>query len=221
MMMPGRIGKKFAQGGIISGPGGPTSDSVPVMASDGEAIISAKTVKKYPGIIDGLISGNIPGFKRTGIVGGQAQIRLQDSYELGHFAPPTKMTGAALQEFAKTQTQSVKDTIDRLIASVQNGLEHAFDVFTNEVVVQSTKLNQAIGEVGSGKTASTALFREEAVAGAGAYNAPLLAKMKDAGASSEELKSAVTDLAKEFDEVIKKLEVQKNTDLSLAEVKHK
>jgi TP901 family phage tail tape measure protein len=69
MMMPGRIGKKFAQGGMISGPGGPTSDSVPIMASNGEAIISAKTVKKYPGIIEGLISGNIPGFRKAGVVG--------------------------------------------------------------------------------------------------------------------------------------------------------
>jgi TP901 family phage tail tape measure protein len=202
MMMPGKATKKFAQGGMISGPGGSTSDSVPVMASNGEAIISAKTVKKYPGIIQGLISGNIPGFKRTGIVGGQAQIRLQDSYELGHFAPPTKMLGSELQEFAKTQTQSVKDTIDRLILSVQDGLEHAFDVFTNEVVVQSTELNQAIGEVGSGDKANKSLFREEAVAGAGAYNAPLLAKMKDAGASPEELKVAVNNLAEEFDKGI-------------------
>jgi hypothetical protein len=208
MMMPGKGLKKFAQGGIISGPGGPTSDSVPVMASDGEAIISAKTVKKYPGIIDGLISGNIPGFKRTGVVGGQAQIRLQDSYDLGHFAPAMQMSGRELQEFAKTQTQSVKDTINRLILSVQDGLEHAFDVFTNEVVVQSTDLNQAIGEVGSGKTASKELFREEAVTGAGAYNAPLLAKMKDAGASPKELETAVENLAKEFDQGINDLKKQ-------------
>ena len=205
MMMPGRIGKKFAQGGMISGPGGPTSDSVPIMASNGEAIISAETVKKYPGIINGLISGNIPGFRRAGKVGGDKAFRLQDSYELGHFAPAMKMTGAELQEFAKTQTQSVKDTIDRLINSVQNGLEHAFDVFSNEVVVQSTELNQAIGEVGSGKRAPAELFRQEAVTGAGAYNAPLLAKMKDAGASSEEIKNAVANLAKEFDEGITKL----------------
>ena len=205
MMMPGKAVQKFAQGGIISGPGGPTSDSVPVMASDGEAIISAKTVKKYPGIIDGLISGNIPGFKRTGVVGDQAQIRLQDSYELGHFAPPIQMKGRELQEFAQTQSQSVKDTINKLINSVQNGLEHAFDVFTNEVVVQSRELNQALGEVGSGNTAPKSLFKEEAVAGAGAYNAPLLAKMKEAGASPEELKIAVAQLAKEFDEGIKNL----------------
>ena len=208
MMMPGRMGKKFAQGGMISGPGGPTSDSVPIMASNGEAIISAKIVKKYPGIIEGLISGNIPGFKRAGIVGNQAQIRLQDSYELGHYSSAQQMTGRELQDFAKTQTQSVKDTIDRLIASVQNGLEHAFDVFTNEVVVQSTDLNQAIGEVGSGKTAPKELFRQEAVAGSGAYNAPLLAKMKDAGASPEELDIAVTSLANEFEKGIDGLKNQ-------------
>jgi len=78
MMLPGRgkVAKKFAQGGMISGPGGPTSDSVPVMASNGEAIISAATVKKYPGIVAGLISGNIPGFKKTGIVGEEAKERM-------------------------------------------------------------------------------------------------------------------------------------------------
>jgi TP901 family phage tail tape measure protein len=78
MMLPGRgkVAKKFAQGGMISGPGGPTSDSVPVMASNGEAIISAATVKKYPGIVAGLIAGNIPGFKKTGIVGEAAKERM-------------------------------------------------------------------------------------------------------------------------------------------------
>jgi len=91
MMMPGRGGKKFAQGGIISGPGGPTSDSVPVMASNGEAIISAKTVKKYPGIIEGLISGNIPGFKKTGIVGKTIGTVLGGAFTQRQFSPAAMM----------------------------------------------------------------------------------------------------------------------------------
>jgi TP901 family phage tail tape measure protein len=66
---PGVAPKKFAEGGIISGPGGPKSDSVPIMASNGEAIISAEVVDKYPGLVQGLISGKIPGFKKAGIVG--------------------------------------------------------------------------------------------------------------------------------------------------------
>ena len=60
---------KFANGGIIVGPGGPTSDSVPIMASNGEAIISAAVVKKYPEMVSNFISGNIPGFRRSGIIG--------------------------------------------------------------------------------------------------------------------------------------------------------
>jgi hypothetical protein len=85
MMLPGRgkVVKKFAQGGMISGPGGPTSDSVPVMASNGEAIISAATVKKYPGIIAGLIAGNIPGFKKTGIVGSSDRVGSGASGRIG------------------------------------------------------------------------------------------------------------------------------------------
>jgi TP901 family phage tail tape measure protein len=62
---------KFANGGIIVGPGGPTSDSVPIMASNGEAIISAAVVKKYPEMVKNFISGNIPGFKNPGIIGSK------------------------------------------------------------------------------------------------------------------------------------------------------
>jgi TP901 family phage tail tape measure protein len=91
MMMPGAIGKKFAQGGMISGPGGPTSDSVPIMASNGEAIISAKTVKKYPGIIEGLISGNIPGFRKTGIVGKTIGTVLGGAFTQRQFSPAAMM----------------------------------------------------------------------------------------------------------------------------------
>ena len=65
---PSKPKGKFANGGIIAGPGGPTSDSVPIMASDGEAIISASIVKKFPGMVNGLIAGNIPGFKKPGII---------------------------------------------------------------------------------------------------------------------------------------------------------
>lgn len=61
MMMPKPRGK-FAQGGIVRGKGTGTSDSVPIMASDGEAVIPAKRVKEYGPLIQGIISGSIPKF---------------------------------------------------------------------------------------------------------------------------------------------------------------
>jgi TP901 family phage tail tape measure protein len=64
----GRGGKKFARGGIISGPGTGRSDSIAAMVSNGEAIIPAEAVKENPGIVHGLINGTLPKFNQGGIV---------------------------------------------------------------------------------------------------------------------------------------------------------
>ena len=61
MMIPGRL-QRFAQGGIIKGPGTGTSDSIIAKVSNGEAIIPAKSVAKNPELVSALVSGNIPGF---------------------------------------------------------------------------------------------------------------------------------------------------------------
>jgi len=57
-----RGAKKMATGGVVRGPGTGTSDSIPAMLSNGETVIPAKQSKKYGGLINGIIAGNIPGF---------------------------------------------------------------------------------------------------------------------------------------------------------------
>ena len=54
--------KGFANGGIIRGPGTGTSDSIPAMVSNGEAIIPAKQTQKYHGLIEAIIGNNVPGY---------------------------------------------------------------------------------------------------------------------------------------------------------------
>jgi TP901 family phage tail tape measure protein len=50
-----------AMGGYISGPGTPTSDSIPAMLSNGEYVIKAATVKKFgTKMFDNLNSGSLP-----------------------------------------------------------------------------------------------------------------------------------------------------------------
>lgn len=69
--IPTNIGKgkkKFANGGIIKGPGTGRSDSIIARVSNGEAIIPANEVKKNPGLVKGLIAGDIPGFSEGGII---------------------------------------------------------------------------------------------------------------------------------------------------------
>jgi TP901 family phage tail tape measure protein len=65
--------RKMAEGGIVTGPGGPTDDAVPTNLSDGEAVIPAAAVKKNPGVVGALIQGkkiNIPGYA-GGFGGGE------------------------------------------------------------------------------------------------------------------------------------------------------
>jgi TP901 family phage tail tape measure protein len=74
-------GKKLATGGIIRGPGTGTSDSIAAMVSNGEAIIPAKNVARFPGLVNGLVSGNIPGFNKgkRGLAHSHAQEPLSQA----------------------------------------------------------------------------------------------------------------------------------------------
>lgn len=52
--------KGFAMGGFISGPGGPRSDMIPAMLSNGEYVVKSAAVNKYgKGFMDQLNAGNI------------------------------------------------------------------------------------------------------------------------------------------------------------------
>lgn len=59
--------KGYASGGIIPGPS--NGDNYPAMLEGGEAVIPAKSVRRYPTFIKSLISGQLPGFSSGGIAG--------------------------------------------------------------------------------------------------------------------------------------------------------
>ena len=66
MMMPPRGAVRKLASGIVSVPGPKgAGDIVPAMLSPGEAVIPAKFVEKYGPLIQGMVAGNIPGY-RTG-----------------------------------------------------------------------------------------------------------------------------------------------------------
>jgi TP901 family phage tail tape measure protein len=55
---------KFASGGFISGPGGPRSDMIPAMLSNGEYVVKASSVAKYgKGFMDQVNSGSLNTFQ--------------------------------------------------------------------------------------------------------------------------------------------------------------
>lgn len=67
------FGKGLAGGGLISGPGSGTSDSIPAMLSNGEYVINAEAVDRIGlPILNGLNSGRLDGFATGGYIGHAA-----------------------------------------------------------------------------------------------------------------------------------------------------
>lgn len=62
----------FATGGRISGPGTGTSDSVPILASNGEYIVTAAAASKHLPILEAINAGKAPKFATGGIVSRSA-----------------------------------------------------------------------------------------------------------------------------------------------------
>jgi TP901 family phage tail tape measure protein len=61
--------KRLATGGFVSGPGTPTSDSIPAMLSNGEYVINAKTTKEIGlDTLNAINFGKTPKFARGGLV---------------------------------------------------------------------------------------------------------------------------------------------------------
>jgi len=59
-----------ATGGLIRGPGGPRTDSIPAMLSDGEYVINAAATKKFGPLLDAINSG-----KGLALAGGGPVLR--------------------------------------------------------------------------------------------------------------------------------------------------
>jgi len=60
----------FAEGGKISGPGGPRSDSILAAVSDGEFVVNADATKDHLNLLQALNSGHIQHFADGGLIGG-------------------------------------------------------------------------------------------------------------------------------------------------------
>jgi TP901 family phage tail tape measure protein len=174
---PGVVPKKFANGGIISGPGGPKSDSVPIMASNGEAIISAGVVEKYPGLVQGLIADNIPGFKKAGIVGQSRSVTIgSQSFAL---SGGSQATLKAMQSKIDASIGQIDDLMAQALNNLASETELTVKKFRNEV----RRLAQAEGKTVASLGPAFASKSEKRVGGGGAYAAP-----KSLGSPADQLR---------------------------------
>ena len=108
MMVPPTTRKKFAGGGIVRGPGGPKDDKVQILASNGEAIIDAKTVNENKQAIDSLLKTGTfePKIDLTGTPGNAA--RSSYSYSnIGRLMRGEGMSGATVGGLPASNVGSV------------------------------------------------------------------------------------------------------------------
>jgi TP901 family phage tail tape measure protein len=177
--------KGFADGGIVRGPGSGTSDSILAMLSNGEAVIPAKIVKQFPELITGLVSGNIPGFKK-----GTAGLNIERAHATGAFSQSSVQFQAALDMVAGLR---------ELNAQFPNMVR----VVSNLTAELPLKLNQAMKQVmlRGGKSsggASIAQFESEYGSLSGKFSAS--AKRGGADISSPGMQTALLDFEKRVGE---------------------
>ncbi len=58
---------RLAAGGAVRGPGGPKSDAIPAMLSDGEFVVNARATRRYGGLLAAINAGRVPAFAEGGI----------------------------------------------------------------------------------------------------------------------------------------------------------
>lgn len=110
----------LAGGGSVRGPGGPRTDSVPAMLSDGEFVINAGSTKKHRKLIEAINSGKLGAFADGGLVSQITNSAVRgrsilsntggrgDTYGDNVFAPVMHISGAKGQETANITMRELK-----------------------------------------------------------------------------------------------------------------
>jgi hypothetical protein len=118
---------KFARGGMVSGPGTGTSDSIFAMLSNGEAVIPAKSVARNPELVKSLISDDIPGFSK-GTPGVDSMDYRNYNPEVFKYAP----TGRTLPQLDQISPEITAD-LETTLKNAETAQSHAGKIMTAAV----------------------------------------------------------------------------------------
>ena len=146
-----RTPRKFAKGGIVYGPGTGTSDSIPAMISNGEAIVPAKQTKKYGALIAGIIADNIPGYERSNVTISGSRVVLPSQGEFDAGSPK--------------QATELARTVDKLIEAGK-----LLGLSVDEAEAMVGKLATTVAEENKGKVTSAKLVEKEKQEYGGGYS---------------------------------------------------
>ena len=199
------------------------------MLSPGEAVIPTKMAKKYGGLINGMIAGNIPGYSQGDVVvnpprkGRQSgartlQLPAGETFDLAHFSGSSRSTGQELKDWAETQDQKTIAKVKTILARQQEILEkstgkavdiltESFQIYDKQVVAFSSPLNNLFGTSGKSDERSAPIEKVRAeVKKAGVFtHAPFANDLLKAGVPAEEAAETLTKLQAVLEEKLDSL----------------
>ena len=205
----GPIATRLATGGIVRGPGTGTSDEIPAMLSNGEAVIPAASVARNPALVASLISGQIAKYSIGGYVSSlgrnpnapSAEIARTDAIQMGHLRDGVKMTIAEI-------IQSVEVLGEKAVAEIRTKLaleeKRMRSVGVNPATAKLTAFSeavirqpQAINNLGN--ASFDASIAKKAYIGSGGEIYDNYARhMQNAGMSAEGIKKVLDRAAAEM-----------------------
>jgi tape measure domain-containing protein len=99
--------QKKATGGVLSGPGTGTSDSIPAMLSNGEFVVNAKSTSRYRDLLHAINKGEIAGFATGGL-----NSNIQNFQNLGTTFSDIDRRGASSRKAVQLKVQALGLSID-------------------------------------------------------------------------------------------------------------
>jgi hypothetical protein len=131
-------GGSFPQGGMVRGPGGPRDDKVgPVMLSDGEFVVNARSTSKY---LAQLVQMNAEGLRNGGMRGMATGGRKGQDPTPGQVFSPADIVSMAMLEDAPL-------TISQLAAALEDMRDEAKDVIKAEKDLKKAReANKAVAK---------------------------------------------------------------------------
>lgn len=127
----GRV-RGYPGGGPISGPGTGTSDSVPIMASDGEFVINTASTRKYRPLIEAINDDRLSAMAAGGVAAGG-------------MAGAGMAVGAGLAGGMRAATRSVESAARELASAVSSGVRDEL-----QIASPSKKMKALAKDVGKG-----------------------------------------------------------------------
>jgi hypothetical protein len=111
--------QKKAQGGMVTGPGSETSDSIPAMLSNGEYVINARSTRMFQPILSAINNYGLdtPRFAAGGLVmGAQTSQPRQDSMSINDVIQET-IRREPIRTYVTSQDVTNQQQFDRIIKS--------------------------------------------------------------------------------------------------------